>query len=68
MAASAGRSISGSVLMTILASAISAPVLPAETTPCTSPAATASMASRMDEPRIRNAKVGFISPGMATAA
>ena len=39
----------GSVLMTILASASSAPVLPAETTPDASPPATASIATRIDD-------------------
>ena len=61
MAAIAGRSMPGSVLMTIFASASSAPVLPADTTPEASPWATASMARRIEEPRTRNAAVGFIS-------
>jgi hypothetical protein len=68
MAASAGRPISGMVLMTILAIAISAPVLPAETTPAASPCATASIASRMEDWRTRSASVGFMSPGMALGA
>ena len=41
----------GSVLMTILARASSAPVLPAVTTPDASPLATASIATRIEEPR-----------------
>ena len=59
IAAMAGRSIPGSVLSTILASASSAPVLPAETTPAASPAATASMASRIEAARMRSAAVGL---------
>ena len=61
IAAIAGRSMPGSVLMTILASASSAPVLPAVTTPEASPPATASMATRIDELRTRSAAVGFMS-------
>ena len=69
MAASAGRSISGRVFTTILASAISAPVLPAETTPEASPLATASMAMRMELCRPwRSAAVGFISAEMTSGA
>ena len=69
MAASAGRSISGSVFTTILASAISAPVLPAETTPADSRAATLSMAMRMELLRpCRSAAVGFISEEMTSGA
>ena len=36
----------------------------AETMPAASPTATASMATRMDDPRTRSAAVGFMSPGM----
>jgi hypothetical protein len=58
----AGRSMPGSVLNTIFAVAISAPVLPAETMPCASPAATASMARRMLELRpLRSAVEGLSS-------
>ena len=64
IAAMAGRSMPGSVLMTILDSASSAPVLPAETTPDASPPATASMARRMEARRTRKAAVGFMSPGI----
>ena len=43
----AGRSMPGSVFSTNFAIAISAPVLPADTTPSARPSATASIASRM---------------------
>ena len=43
----AGRSMPGRVFSTNLAIAISAPVLPADTTPSARPSATASIASRM---------------------
>ena len=68
IAAIAGRSIPGNVLTTILASASSAPVFPAETNPAASPLATASIASRIDEVRIRSAAVGFISGATTVAA
>ena len=58
----------GSVLMTILASASSAPVLPAVTTPEASPLATASIATRIDEPRMRSAAVGFMSLPITSGA
>ena len=45
----AGRSMPGRVLSTKRAVAISAPVLPADTAACASPAFTCSMATRMDE-------------------
>ena len=61
MAAMAGRSIPGSVFRTILAKVSNAPVFPAETTPEASPAATASMAMRIEDCRARKAAVGFIS-------
>ncbi len=61
IAASAGRSIPGMVLMTILASASMAPELPADTTQSASPRATASMVSRMDESRMRSAAVPLVS-------
>ena len=57
----AGRSIPGRVFSTIFAIASSAPVLPAVTTPAAWPCATASMARRMEEVRLRRAAVGFIS-------
>ena len=64
----AGRSIPGSDLMTIFASASSAPVLPAETRPDASPRATASIARRMDDCRLRSAAVGFMSLPMTSGA
>ena len=61
-AAIAGRSIPGSVFSTIFAIAISAPVLPAETTQSALPSATASIASRMlDRRPERNATDGLAS-------
>ena len=54
--------------MTIFASASSAPVLPAETTPDASPAATASIASRIDAWRWRSAAVGLASLLMTSGA
>ena len=68
IAAIAGRSIPGMVLTTILASASSAPELPADTTPCASCRATASIATRMEESRSRNAAVPFISLVMTAVA
>ncbi len=68
IAAIAGRSIPATVLRLILASASSAPVLPAETTPSASPLATVSMASRMEESRTRSAAVGFMSLEIADGA
>ncbi len=69
IAAIAGRSIPGSDLMTILDSASSAPVLPAETMPAASPAATASIATRMEAlARLRNAAVGFMSSPITSGA
>ena len=58
----------GSVFTTILASASSAPVLPAETTPAASPAATASIAIRIEAPRMRSAAVGLRSSPIASGA
>ncbi len=60
-AAKAGRSTPGKVLITILANAKRAPVLPADTTPPASPFATESIASRMEASLSRSAAVGFIS-------
>ncbi len=54
--------------MTILASVSSAPVLPAETTPDASPAATASIATRIDACRARSAAVGFASSLITSGA
>ena len=68
MAAIAGRSMPGSVFSTILASVSNAPVLPAETTPEASPAATASIATRIEDWRRRNAAVGFMSSPMTSGA
>ena len=61
IAAIAGRSIPGSVFITITPNASRAPVLPAETTPDASPAATASTATRIEAPRTRRAAVGLMS-------
>ena len=60
-AAIAGRSIPPMVRSTTLASASMAPVFPADTTPCAWPAATASIATRMDASRSRSAAVGLVS-------
>ena len=61
----AGRSMPSIILMMILAIAISAPVLPAETTQSASPWATASMARRIDERRpLRSATEGLASSVM----
>ena len=49
--AMAGRSMPGRVLRTNFAMAMSAPVLPADTTPRALPSCTALIARRMDEPR-----------------
>ena len=68
IAAMAGRSIPGRVLMTTTASASSAPVLPAETIPAASPAATASIAMRIEAPRSRSAAVGLISFAITSGA
>ena len=54
--------------MTILASASSAPVLPAETTPAASPLATASIATRIEALRMRSAAVGLRSLLMVSGA
>ena len=64
----AGRSIPGTVRSTTFDIAISAPVLPAETTQCALPSATASIASRMLE-RLpeRSACEGFASPLTASS-
>ena len=52
----------GIVFSTNFAIAISAPVLPAETTPSARPSATASIASRiLDRRAARNATDGFAS-------
>ena len=68
MAAMAGRSIPGSDFSTILPRASSAPVLPAETTPAASPAATASIARRIEDWRMRTAAVGFMSLEIVSGA
>ncbi len=68
IAAIAGRSMPGSVFSTILASAIRAPVFPAETTPAASPAETASIASRIEACRMRSAAVGFMSLAITSGA
>ena len=58
----AGRSIPGTVFSTTFAIAMSAPVLPAETTPAASPLRTASIALRMLEFRpLRSAVEAFSS-------
>ena len=62
----AGRSMPGRVRSTNLAIAISAPVLPAETTPAASPVCTASMARRMLEPRPARSAVEGLSSAAIT--
>ena len=66
--AMAGRSTPGTIRSSTLASAISAPVLPAEITACASPSFTASIARRMELSRLppRRALAGLSSPEMAT--
>ena len=65
--AMAGRSMPGSVFSTILAMAISAPVLPAETAAAASPSLTALMARRMLVLRPwRSAVEGLASPATAS--
>ena len=68
IAAIAGRSIPFKVFSTILESARSAPVLPAEMTPAASPASTASSARRNEESRTLSAAVGLISLGIRAPA
>ena len=64
----AGRSMPASMRSEIFAIAISAPVLPAETTPAAWPSRTASMARRMLDCRPwRNATDGFMSFGTVSS-
>ena len=64
----AGRSMPGSDFSTILPKASKAPVLPAETSPEASPLATASIASRIEDWRMRTAAAAFMSLEIVSAA
>ena len=66
-AAIAGRSIPGSVFSTNFAIAISAPVLPAETTQSARPSATASIASRMLERRPARSAIDGLASSSTTS-
>ncbi len=66
--AMAGRSMPGKVFSTILAMAMRAPVLPAETTPSARPSSTASMARRILELRPLRSATDGRSPSLTTSS
>ena len=67
--ASAGRSTPGTTPCTILAVAITAPVLPADTNPCATPSRTRREATRMELSRFeRTARAALSSIVMTSLA
>ena len=59
--ASAGRSTPGTMPCTILAVAMTAPVLPADTNPCASPSRTSREATRMELSRLERTALAALS-------